>query len=500
MRCFYQRKFFSLILCAQVGLTGIVGCGSTRFGSGDRSVPTYATLSSEKGGSNQHLVSTPHLLRIGNILVRQNQTTRAIDVYEEVLRREPQNQMALNELVAIRNQSVSPNENSQPIPIAQPSGTVVALQENTLKNNHDQAIAQLPPNKEEALPIPAEAFQENIQPLLNDPIVNDPIVNDPIVNDPIVNLAETAPPLPSTMPEVTVSSSPQTVSSEPLFNSLESEKTSGEKTSVEKTIVSSEQEIVNVETTVQEFSASSENQTTTVASKTTVVQITTAEPKINALEIFPKSSSVLAEKQSPDYIDWLTHADAEKRAMGAFFLGRQNEKAKKAVPHLERALNAESTGWVRVRMAEAIARIDATNKAAVESLTEWLGAKKLRTRWEAVCVIDVVGRFGLPIRQRAVEQLIKNLDDAHPNLQTMAALKLAEFGTSANSAVPHLQRVSQETETEIGEAAAASLDVLQATPAQKAKLVPNAIPAPKPIVIEEGEITEETTDPFEALP
>jgi hypothetical protein len=174
-----------------------------------------------------------------------------------------------------------------------------------------------------------------------------------------------------------------------------------------------------------------------------------------------KETLPVSDKKMAGHISRLMDQSADKRALAAFFLGRLKEQAHAAIPHLERALKNEESGPVKVRIAEAIARIDSSHAEAVEVITESLKSDDYQTRWEAVCAAESVGGADSPASAQVVKQLAELLNDDNSKMRTMAALKLADFGKSAKRAIPRLRLVSSGDDPQLREAANATLAVLK---------------------------------------
>lgn len=147
--------------------------------------------------------------------------------------------------------------------------------------------------------------------------------------------------------------------------------------------------------------------------------------------------------------------------MAAYVLGRAGTSAEGQGPKLYAALQREPVAATRVRMAEALLRIEPGNGSGLRTLEEALASTSLPMRWEAVCVADTVA--GQPRREEVLQELIGRLGDEDADVRAMAALKLGEFTSDVAIVVRELQTVigRPDVDARLRRAAEASLAVLR---------------------------------------
>ncbi|MCH8828001.1 MAG: HEAT repeat domain-containing protein [Planctomycetes bacterium] len=171
----------------------------------------------------------------------------------------------------------------------------------------------------------------------------------------------------------------------------------------------------------------------------------------------------------PTMIAGLDSSQADQRAISAFRLGRRGAKSRAAIPHLHRALQNEKSGPVRIRLAEALVRIDRKNAKAFTILVVGLDSRNKNTRWEACCAAEAATRGTAQQQLAVVKHLTRLLHDLDPEIRTMAALKLGEFGETAKSAFPELRQVAKQGDDNLRSAATATLNLFPRTSAVMTK-------------------------------
>ena len=165
----------------------------------------------------------------------------------------------------------------------------------------------------------------------------------------------------------------------------------------------------------------------------------------------------------------LDSSQADQRAISAFRLGRRGAKSRAAIPHLHRALQNEKSGPVRIRLAEALVRIDRKNTKAFTILVVGLDSRNKNTRWEPCCAAEAATRGTAQQQLAVVKHLTRLLHDLDPEIRTMAALKLGEFGETAKSALPELRQVAKQGDDNLRSAATATLNLFPRTSAVTTK-------------------------------
>lgn len=156
----------------------------------------------------------------------------------------------------------------------------------------------------------------------------------------------------------------------------------------------------------------------------------------------------------------LTNRAPAVRSLSAWLLGKASGDAADMIPALERQLVAEQNGPTRVRVAEALLRITPGHAASVRVIGDALNASERVTRWEAMCVVDILSDHDN--RDTIVASLIQRLEDVDEKIRVMAALKLGEFRQDHDAILPALQPLaSRKQPSKLREAARAATKVLE---------------------------------------
>jgi HEAT repeat protein len=136
-------------------------------------------------------------------------------------------------------------------------------------------------------------------------------------------------------------------------------------------------------------------------------------------------------------LELLARPEPRHRALGAMRIAAAGRDARTALPVLRRLLASETNQTVRLRIAEAVLKVQPNDRAATEYLSELLSD---RTDWELR--ENAASAFGSAASGRnsiAIARLTDALDDANPHVRTAAASSLALFGPAAADSVSRLE-------------------------------------------------------------
>jgi len=153
----------------------------------------------------------------------------------------------------------------------------------------------------------------------------------------------------------------------------------------------------------------------------------------------------LGDQAVPKLVDALTHDDPIIRRAAAHALGQLRSPfddrldLEAAVPHLERMLETDTDPLARLNAAEALWFITGS-KMVVPVLLKVLSHEDVEVRRFAV------GMFGLVELDPndTMRPLTAALSDSDPFVRATAAEVLADYGSSAAEALPHLERLLGE--------------------------------------------------------
>jgi len=144
-----------------------------------------------------------------------------------------------------------------------------------------------------------------------------------------------------------------------------------------------------------------------------------------------------ANEQPPDFdgLKALKHSDPDVRLNAAQLLCDLGPVAKFAIPALHEQLKVEKITVVRVKVAEALWKVEKpAARTLLPALLEALTDKDQTARANAA---NVIGQLG-PAAKSAVPNLAKLLQDKDLTVRVEAALALGEIGPAAKAAVPAL--------------------------------------------------------------
>lgn len=136
-----------------------------------------------------------------------------------------------------------------------------------------------------------------------------------------------------------------------------------------------------------------------------------------------------------------------------YLLGTIGADAASSVPDLEQLI-ARSSGATRLHAAEAAARIDGTNTAAIDVLISALSDEVVETRWLAAIALSSATDTATG---RAIEALTAALADESADVRAAAALSLGGFGTAARAASASLASASETDNPMVRDAARTAL-------------------------------------------
>jgi hypothetical protein len=156
-----------------------------------------------------------------------------------------------------------------------------------------------------------------------------------------------------------------------------------------------------------------------------------------------------------DALELLSQAEPRHRLLGALRIGVSGPEARTALPALRQFLGEEANQSVRLRVAEAILKLQPNDRAAIETLSRSLiDPNDAELRQAAAGALSGAAAAGNPT---AIVRLTDALDDPAPRVRIMAALSLAQFGPAAIDAVPRLEMAAGNDVPRMQRAALAAL-------------------------------------------
>jgi HEAT repeat protein len=145
-------------------------------------------------------------------------------------------------------------------------------------------------------------------------------------------------------------------------------------------------------------------------------------------------------------------ADAERREVAAWALGRRGEASAAAAPALARALRADPDAGVRAAAARALGYIPGAVAPAAAALVGALGDAAQGVRWAAA---QALAAQPLRAPDGAVARLVPVLSSRDPYVRGFAVWSLGELGAAAEPAVPALVAALRDEDDVPGVAAQA---------------------------------------------
>ncbi|HEV8070233.1 MAG TPA: HEAT repeat domain-containing protein [Planctomycetaceae bacterium] len=182
-----------------------------------------------------------------------------------------------------------------------------------------------------------------------------------------------------------------------------------------------------------------------------------------------------------DGLELLSQPEPRHRLLGALRIGASGPEARTALPALRQLLGEEANKTVRLRIAEAILRLQPSDRSALEALSHFLiDPNDADLRQAAAGALGVASASS---NLTAIVCLTDALDDASPRVRIMAALSLAQFGSSAVDAVPRLEMAATSDVPRMQRAALAALTAIRGRQvSQNSKLAQDSRPVGTPMV------------------
>jgi hypothetical protein len=156
-----------------------------------------------------------------------------------------------------------------------------------------------------------------------------------------------------------------------------------------------------------------------------------------------------------DALELLSQSEPRHRLFGALRIGNAGPEARTALPALRQLLGEEPNKTVRLRIAEAILRLQPSDRPALEALSHFLIDPTDTDLRHAAA--GALGSASASRNLTAIVRLTDALDDPSPRVRIMAALSLAQFGSAAVDAVPRLEMAATSDVPRMQRAALAAL-------------------------------------------
>ncbi len=163
-----------------------------------------------------------------------------------------------------------------------------------------------------------------------------------------------------------------------------------------------------------------------------------------------------------DALELLAQHETRHRLLGALRIGVLGLDARTALPALRQFLGEEPSQAVRLRVAEAMLKLQPNDRAALETLSRSLiDPNDAELRQAAAGALGGAAAAGNPT---AIVRLTDALDDPVPKVRIMAALSLAQFGPAAIDAIPRLELAASNDVPRMQRAALAALASIRVIP------------------------------------
>jgi hypothetical protein len=189
-----------------------------------------------------------------------------------------------------------------------------------------------------------------------------------------------------------------------------------------------------------------------------------------------------------DALELLSQAEPRHRLLGALRIGASGPEARTALPALRQLLGDEANKTVRLRIAEAILRLQPSDRSALEALSHFLIDPNDADLRQAAA--GALGGASASSNLTAIVRLTDALDDGSPRVRIMAALSLAQFGSAAVDAVPRLEMAATNDVPRMQRAALAALTSIRGRQvSQDSRLTQDSRPAAIPVVESRSPIT-----------
>ena len=185
-----------------------------------------------------------------------------------------------------------------------------------------------------------------------------------------------------------------------------------------------------------------------------VMPKTRSEPTVVAGPINIEACLDNPENHISELTGALAAADPDVRSLAAFLLGEAGPSARPALNQLRSRLSTETSEPIRISVAEAISKLDSSDKSARSFMLKALGSTDSSIRSQAAFAMRV---FADSADQRTVSALESAVADSDQNVAAMAALSLSDFGAKAMSALPALKNARVGASQEVKDAVDAAI-------------------------------------------
>jgi HEAT repeats len=164
-------------------------------------------------------------------------------------------------------------------------------------------------------------------------------------------------------------------------------------------------------------------------------------------------------------LDLLTRPEPRYRAAGAMRIAAAGDNARTALPVLRKVLTSESDRMVRLRIAEALLKLQPNDRVATECLADLLsGRNEAQLRQAAAAALGSAagGRNSI-----AVASLTDSLDDPSPQVRAASATSLGLFGRGAFDSISRLENTAVSDVPVVRQAATVALASIRGIPADQ---------------------------------
>jgi HEAT repeats len=161
-------------------------------------------------------------------------------------------------------------------------------------------------------------------------------------------------------------------------------------------------------------------------------------------------------------LDLLTRPEPKYRGAGAIRIAAAGENARTALPVLRKLLPTEPDRLVRLRIAEALLKLQPNDGVATSCLSELISGRnepEIRQTAASALAAAAAGRNAI-----AVASLTEALDDASPQVRAAAATSLGLFGRNAADSVSRLENTALNDIPTVRQAATLALSSIRGIP------------------------------------
>lgn len=427
--------------------------------------------SQNQGGAGQPQMSNDYLLHLGDQLVRKGQVERAAEVYQNILQRDPTHVLARQRLAQL-NGNTSDSGQSAPMPPTKDT-----------KSNQPPAFPATQPAR--SVPPAPPALQPE------EPVIKQQEQSDPTQTVVVPQQKATSNEATTRVDGSQGSADEHVIRIIPAhkggvrkvtefrFGGKKQQQVARPEPQPSQSQPKFDQSTIPTETKPQDRKSSGPRLTTPIKPKTpkSLPKSLRDVPKVAKGDTEVVKVSPVLAKLNPELVQlatWsksptknvgaisahLTNRSPAVRSLSAYLLGRAGKNAADIVPKLDALLRAEQNGPTRVRIAEALLRIQPGHARSVRVIGDALHGSERVTRWEAICVVDILTSHDN--RDAIVAGLIDRLDDPDEKIRIMAALKLGEFRSEAAAILPSLKPIAQSDKpSELRKAARVAVRVLE---------------------------------------